>query len=142
LLGPNGLFSDHIDLQGTIERRQWSYNQGAMVAAAVRLYQATGRGAYRTQAERIADAAVAAYTPYSRSDEPPYFLAIFFDDLSLLAQLEPARNYTSAIRQYADALAAQPLDATTGLVRFGTGSVTLLEQAAAVRMYAALAGGA
>jgi hypothetical protein len=140
LLGQNGLFADHIDLHGTIERRQWSYNQGAMIAAAVRLYQATGRAAYRTQAERIADAAVRTYTPFFHSDEPPYFLAIFFDDLALLAQLDPAHDYTSSIRQYADALAAG-LDPMTGLVRFGTAPVGLLDQAAAVRVYAALAGG-
>ena len=39
---PNGLYWDHIDLAGTIEKTQWSYNQGVMLGAGVLLYKATG----------------------------------------------------------------------------------------------------
>ena len=139
LLGPNGLYSDHLDVKGVVDPKQWSYNQGAMVAAGVRLFQATGQRAYLEQAERVADAAIAAYTPFSTSGEPPYFLAIFFDDLALLASVDPTRDYSQAVREYGDAVAASALDSRTGLVRFGKPPVKLLEQAAIVRIYAGLA---
>jgi predicted alpha-1,6-mannanase (GH76 family) len=39
---PDGLVGDHIDLRGDIDEHTWSYNQGAMIAAGVRLFHATG----------------------------------------------------------------------------------------------------
>jgi hypothetical protein len=43
---PNGLYFDHIDLNGNIDKTQWSYNQGTMIGASVLLYKATGEKAY------------------------------------------------------------------------------------------------
>ena len=42
LLAPNGLYWDHIDLAGNIEKTQWSYNQGVPIGVNVLFYQVTG----------------------------------------------------------------------------------------------------
>jgi predicted alpha-1,6-mannanase (GH76 family) len=140
LTASNRLFADHIDLTGRVDAAQWSYNQGAMIAAGVRLFQATRDPAYLEQAEQVADDAIHAYEPYDSTTEPPYFLAIFFDDVALLDRVDRDRVYTDAVRTYANAVAATALDPRTGLVRFKRGRpVQLLEQAALVRVYASLA---
>src|SRR5919204_644214 len=102
LTAANGLFADHIGLTGAIEPTQWSYNQGAMIGAAALLYRATGDRAYLVQAERLADTAIAAYRPFEQSREPPYFLAIFFQDLWLLETVDAVRGYEDAVAVYAD----------------------------------------
>jgi predicted alpha-1,6-mannanase (GH76 family) len=140
LTAANGLFADHIGLTGAIEPTQWSYNQGAMIGAAALLYRATRDRAYVVQAERVADAAIAAYLPYEQSREPPYFLAIFFQDLWLLETVDPVQNYEAAVAAYADQMWRSMRDPRTGLFSVTPGKpVQLLEQAALVRIYAELA---
>lgn len=62
MLAPNGLYWDHINLEGVIEKTQWSYNQGMMIGAKVLLYRATGDESYLRQAQEIADAALESIT--------------------------------------------------------------------------------
>jgi hypothetical protein len=139
---PNGLFWDHLDSQGRVEPTQWSYNQGAMIAAGALLYEATGDVAYLRRAEAVADAAAGRFAA-TLDQEPPYFLAIFFDDLLLLDLLDPARSYVDLVRAYADRIWVERRDPRTGLFRFAPGQPgQLLQQAAIVRIYAWLAAGA
>jgi hypothetical protein len=35
LAGPNGLYYDHLDSVGNVSKQEWTYNQGAMIAAGV-----------------------------------------------------------------------------------------------------------
>lgn len=140
LAGPNGLFWDHIDAGGHVDRTQWSYNQGAMIGAAVLLFRATRNPRYLVDAQFVADAAVASFRPFAMSREPPYFLAIFFNDLSRLARTEPASHYDADVRMYATNVWKNNRDPATGLFHFGgRKQVQLLEQAAMVRVYADLA---
>ena len=137
---PNGLYWDHIDAGGRIDRKQWSYNQGAMIGAAVLLYQATRDPQYLVEAEFAADAAVASYRPFETGSEPAYFLGIFFHNLAQLRAIEPASSYEDAIEAYADSVWTRARDPATGLFHFaGAKRVQVLEQAAMVRIYAELA---
>jgi hypothetical protein len=140
LAAPDGLFVDHIGLDGVVDPAEWSYNQGAMIAAAVRLFEAGGDPSYLEQAKAIAAAAVRRYAPLATSKEPPSFLAIFFDDLGVLEQRDPTQAYERLIEEYADAVSAE-VNPTTGLVRVAQkGPFLLLDQAALVRILARLAG--
>jgi Glycosyl hydrolase family 76 len=136
----DGLIGDHIDLRGSVDWTTWSYNQGAMIAAAVGLYRATGERGYIAGAQRIATAALKAFAKPLGSGEPPVFLAIFYRDLRQLNAVAPRRAYQAAEEAFADAAWAQARDPRTGLFRFDGRQPTLLDQAAMVQIYAELAG--
>jgi hypothetical protein len=129
----DGLVADHIDLAGRIDQTAWSYNQGAMIAAAVRLYRATGERHYLVEAQRTASAALRAFRDPLASNEPPVFLAIFYRDL---AELTSDR---SAVQAFSDEAWTKARDPRTGLFRFGGRAPTLLDQAAMVQIFAELA---
>lgn len=141
LLAPNGLYWDNIDPHGTIEKTQWSYNQGTMIGASVLLYRATGDAAYLAQAERIAHAALALYGVDDRYfTQHPAFNAIFFKNLLLLDAVRPDPAYRQAMQTYADAVWDRTRDPNTGLFVFVPGQpAMLLENAAIVQIYATLA---
>ncbi len=141
LLAPIGLYWDNIDLRGTIEKTQWSYNQGTMIGAGVLLYRATGDERYLAQAERTADAAIAFYGTNDRYfAQHPAFNAIFFKNLLLLDEIRPKAAYRQAMQSYADTVWQRMRDGNTGLFVFTPGQpAMLLENAAMVQIYALLA---
>lgn len=137
----DGLYWDHVKLDGTIERTKWSYNQGTMLGAAALLGAATAGHAPGARARAIADAALARY---ANGDalwaQDPAFNAIFFRNLSLLGDLSHDHAfYHPALAAYATRVWASR-DGRSGLIGFGRGGrVELLTQAAAVRLFATLA---
>ena len=137
---PDGLYSDHVDLAGTIEPTVWSYNQGVPVGVNVLLYQATGDERYLAEAERIADAAYRYYVTEGRlDDQPAFFNSIFFKNLLLLESEIGGTTYRSAMQDYADRVWAEQRDPATGLFVFDGEHTQLLEQAAMTQIYAVLA---
>ncbi len=141
LLAPNDLYWDNIDLNGTIEKTQWSYNQGTMIGAGVLLYRVTGDARYLERAERTAAAAIALYGTNDRYfAQHPAFNAIFFKNLLLLDQVRPKPAYRQAMQTYADAVWNRVRDPNTGLFVFTPNQpAMLLENAAMVQIYATLA---
>jgi hypothetical protein len=138
MLAPNGLYWDHIDLDGTVNENQWSYNQGILIGAYLRLYGATGDAGALAHAESIADTALKYFDPRWGGQEPPAFAAIFFRHLLRLASVDGRRDYVVAAAAYAEQAWMTARDPGTGL--FGiSGQPSLLEQAALIQLYAALA---
>jgi hypothetical protein len=129
----DGLVADHIDLKGNVDGHTWSYNQGAMIAAGAQLYEATGERRYLDDASRTARRALAVIGDPLASGEPPVFLAIFYRDLRELTANR------SAEQAFADEAWARSRDPSTGLFRFDGRPPTLLDQAAMVQVFAALA---
>lgn len=122
---PDGLYADHVSGDGSIDRTEWSYNQGSMLAAYRLLYRATGDRSDLARAEAIGDATLTRFRGrWSR--EPAAFGAIFFRRLLELAAVDRRLDYVAAARRYAAQLWAKPRR-------------QLFEQAAVVQMYAALA---
>jgi hypothetical protein len=146
LSSDNGLYWDNVKLDGTFDKTQWSYNQGAMLGAKALLYRATGDPRALADAKAIADAALAFYgatmddgrTTYF--SQPARFNAIFFANLLLLASMAPDRRYLAAMNTYEKQARKLYLDRRTGLFRFpdkdDPNLVTLLEQSAMVRIQA------
>ncbi len=141
LLAPNGLYWDHIDLAGNIEKTQWSYNQGTMIGANALFYRITGDRAYLDKANAIADAALAYYGGAGRlyKQDPP-FNAIFFKNLLLLDSVDHDPRYRRAMQAYADEVWKSVRNPATGLFEFdGARPVKLLFHSAMVQIYASLA---
>jgi rhamnogalacturonyl hydrolase YesR len=147
LLSPdNGLYWDNIHLDGSIDKTQWSYNQGVMLGAKALLHRATGDAAALAEAKGVADAALAFYgagmndgrTRYF--SQPARFNAIFFANLLLLSSIAPDPRYLAAMNTYEAQARELYLDTGTGLFHFpdseNSNAVTLLEQSAMVRIQA------
>lgn len=140
----DGLYWDHLKLDGAIERTKWSYNQGAMIGAAALLARLGAEGDYL---ERARAAALAALAHYGADDrlwrQDPAFNAIFFENLQLLGdELGDHAYYLPALADYAARIWAEGRDGRSGLCHCGRGGrVELLTQAAAVRVFALLASG-
>ncbi|WP_057914634.1 glycoside hydrolase family 76 protein [Peribacillus muralis] len=140
MLAPNGLYWDHIDLQGNIEKTQWTYNQGMMLGANVLFYKTTGDDSYLKLAEEIADKSLQYYDDSKLYNQPPEFNAIFFENLQLLESVNHQNKYRKYIQSYADGMWKTVRDPETGLFpRDNNKPVPLIEQAAMVEIYANLA---
>ncbi|MFG1610277.1 glycoside hydrolase family 76 protein [Actinoplanes sp. NPDC049265] len=141
LQSPSGLYWDHLDLDGTLEKTIWSYNQGVPIGVNVLLYQVTRDRTYLRRAERIADAAYDYYVTQGRlNGQPIFFNSIFFKNLLLLQSVTGGDRYRQAMARYADWVWSAKRDPRTGLVHFSTdGRTQVIEQAALVQIYAVLA---
>jgi hypothetical protein len=77
-----GLYWDKLRGDGTVDRAQWSYNQGSMVGLNVLLARrGPGGPAYLARAEAIARRALAHYASAGYDSQPAAFNAIFFRNL-------------------------------------------------------------
>ncbi|MEU9157354.1 glycoside hydrolase family 76 protein [Streptomyces sp. NPDC048417] len=141
LQSPGGLFWDHLDLQGTVEKTFWSYNQGVPVGVNVLLYEVTRDRTYLRRAERIAEAAYDHYVTRRRLfTQPVYFNSIFFKNLLLLESATKKDKYHQAMADYADQVWSTMRDPATGLVHFNAaGGTEAIQQAAFAQIYAVLA---
>jgi hypothetical protein len=144
MLAPNGLYWDHIDLAGNIEKTQWSYNQGVMLGAGALLFKATGERRYLDDAKSVAKASLAFYGSEDRLwKQPTRFNSIYFKNLLILDSVAPDRSYHATIQAtmqaYADRAWNEARDPATGLFHFAEGPVQLLEQSGMVQIEALLA---
>jgi len=141
---PDGLYEDHLDLKGIVNRHIWSYNQGVPVGVNVLLYQQTGDAHYLAEAQRIADASYRYFIDEKRiDDQPAPFNAIYFKNLLLLEAVTGDHRYSAAMRAYADRMWRSRRDGRTGLLKPASGRAPrryqLIDQAAMVQIGAVLA---
>lgn len=140
---PDGLYWDHVDLQGNVEKTIWSYNQGVPVGVNVLLYRVTGERKFLTEAERVAAASYDYYvTGGQLTAQPPSFNSIYFKNLLLLESVTGGSKYQHAMQNYAQLVWSTQRDATTGLFHFAANDdphTQMIEQAAMVQIYAVLA---
>ncbi|WP_406003794.1 glycoside hydrolase family 76 protein [Streptomyces sp. NBC_00829] len=140
LLSPDGLYWDHLNPTGSVDKNYWSYNQGVPVGVNVLLYQITHDRSYLDRAKRIADAAYNYYVKQGRlSTQPPEFNAVFFKNLLLLESVTKKQTYRDAMNQYASDVWEENRNPYTGLFEFGDSSGTeAVQQAAMIQIYAVL----
>lgn len=137
----DGLFYDHVDLKGHIDRSLWSYNQGVPIGVNLLFYRLTGKRRYLREASRIAAAAYRYFIVAGRLDSQPVsFNAIMFKHLLALESQTGSTRYRSAMQAYADRLWDDSRDPKTGVFHFaGERRTDLIEQAAVTQIYATLA---
>jgi len=140
MLAPNGLYYDHIDLAGNVEKTQWSYNQGVMLGAGTLLYKATHDRKYLNDAKALATASLAFYGTDDRLWlQPTRFNSIYFKNLLLLDSVAHNPAYKATMQAYSERAWNEVRDPATGLFHFADGPVLLLEQSAMVQIDALLA---
>ncbi|MFC7490840.1 MULTISPECIES: glycoside hydrolase family 76 protein [unclassified Knoellia] len=145
---PDGLYHDHLDLLGTVEKTIWSYNQGVPVSVNALLSAITGERHYLDEAVRIADAAADFYGQAegnrTRLDaQPPFFNSIYFKNLLRLESITGGQRHRRAMEEYAERTWDTRRDPRTGLFSFGedaevAGRTQMIEQAAMVQILAVL----
>jgi predicted alpha-1,6-mannanase (GH76 family) len=141
LLAPDGLYWDHLDLAGTVQKTHWSYNQGVPVGVNVLLYRITRDRTYLRRAEGIARAAYDYFVTQGRlAAQPAYFNSIFFKNLLLLESVTGGHTYRDAMATYAGDVWRQHRNPETGLFTFAgdLGPTEAIRQAAMIQIYAVL----
>lgn len=136
---PDGLYWDHMDLDGNIESTIWSYNQGVPIGVNVLFFQVTRDKSYLDEAKRIASAAATFYGTDGRLEaQPAFFNSIYFKNLLLLESVTGGSSARAAMKDYADHVWVTNRDRRTGLFSFDGTTTQLLDQAAMVQIYAVL----
>ena len=138
MLGPDGLFLDHMDLQGNISPWVFSYNQGAMIGANVMLYRISRDDGYLRRAEEIARLSLEKYASGAFDDQSVYINTIFFKKLLMLYAHNGNASYIVAMQDYADRIWDTRVDPATYLMMTRDLHI-LIDQAAIVQLYASLA---
>ncbi|WP_432514545.1 glycoside hydrolase family 76 protein [Kineococcus sp. SYSU DK001] len=141
----DGLYWDHLNLEGVVDETIWSYNQGVPVGVHVLLHQVTGERKHLAEACRIAEASLAWFVDGGRLDaHPPFFNSIWFKNLLLLESVTGGRTYRDAMAAYAERMWTTRREQDSGLFVFpdgetGGATTMLLQQAAMVQVFAVLA---
>nr|WP_298990629.1 GH92 family glycosyl hydrolase [uncultured Pseudokineococcus sp.] len=140
LLGADGLYADHLSLDGTVEQTRWAYNQGVPVGTYALLFEATGEQRYLQHAQEVAEASYQHYVVEGRlDDQPRAFVAIWAKNLLLLEATTGGTRYRDAVTAWAQRQHDGDLDASTGLYAGDDGATELLDQAAVTQVLAVLA---
>lgn len=133
---PEGLYADHIELDGTVDHSVWSYTQGVMIGAGVLLYQATGNSAYLYYARQTANAALEHFTQERLAGEVPFFVAVYFRNLLYLDSVTHDPPGPRIAQEYVDRAWQHRVG---GMFLFGSPpGVDLLVQTAMVQIYGLL----
>ena len=102
LRGRSGLYGDHVDARGRVQRSLWTYNQGAPAGALWLLHNATGDRDALERARETASTSLSRFGGERTWRHPPVFNAVWFRNLLALDASDGARveGLTSALDAY------------------------------------------
>ena len=150
LRSPSGLYYDHINPDGTIDKTIWSYNQGTTAAAAALIYEATHNESYLILAEDSAYASLSYFSQGAIYSQPPEFNAIYFRNLEKVIEISGnntlSQMYWNLLLSYINNTWITYRDPETGLITMGVPSSTInpddveIWTAAMVQLYSIAAG--
>jgi len=139
------LMFDRISGANVVVPTLYTYNQGAMIAANVREYQATGNSAYLTDAEAIATESLSTFNEDYYINHSAAFNAIFFRGLLVLSSVTSNPSLQTSIIQTIQTYADDAWDhhrSSNGLFSFASKSGPgdqLIDQGAMLQIFAMLA---
>jgi len=139
LQAPDGLYMDRVMEDGRIDEVVFTYNQGAMLSSSLLLYRATGNERYLDRAEAIGQAALARWNIDGLLAQPAAFNALLFTDLLHLNDVRPDQRFLDLLVEYSDRIWLLQRNPATNLVTTSS-PTTLLDQSAAARIFAMIAG--
>jgi len=144
---PDGLYLDHIKIDGTTDNTKYAYNSGTMLHSAVELFLITKEYAYLEEAQRIADASLNFFAPLRSNGkrfyhaETPWFTAVLFRAFKALYEVDGNDIYVCSIIENLEYAWEHARD-MSGLIENDWSGETisaskwLLDQAAMVELYA------
>jgi predicted alpha-1,6-mannanase (GH76 family) len=132
LLDGDGLYVDHLALDGSIDPTRWSYNQGSMVAANALLYRADGDPEHLGRARDVATASLTHFDKARLMGQPPIFNAIFTRGLFALHATRPDDSLLRPLLGYAEDLYREQIDRSSGRVTGGAQVPNVLLQAGVI----------
>ena len=99
----DGLYWDNVRLNGTVETHKWTYNTGLMIEADVRLFKLRHDQKALAEAERSADAALAAWQDpeTGRFQDGATFSHLLCESLVRLYEADDKVVYLNAVRRHA-----------------------------------------
>ena len=144
LRAPSGLYWDHIEPNGRVDRAVRSYTQGAMIGVSLLFHQVTGDPGYLERAEAIAEAALRRWGDGRLADQEPVFNAILSRYLLALWAQTGKSAYREFVAGYADwawERVREPVGDAYSFVPRGNasrGEQAMLGQASMVQIFALL----
>ena len=107
LQDPDGLYYDSVNLNGDVEKHEWTYNTALMIITDAQFYQLNHQAADLSETRRIADAAMAAwYDPATHSlqktEDSPLFIQYLCEALLRAYDVTHDKKYLNAVRDEAD----------------------------------------
>lgn len=141
----DGLYADHVDLDGRVDHTCWAYNQGTPVGAAVAWWRLTGDEAWLDRAQVTVQASIDHFRVGDRLwTHPPVFVAVWLRNLLAFDAARPVADVGPLLDGYLDAVWDRARDPRTGALdgsgigRYDAGGVidhTGLVQLLAVRAW-------
>ena len=110
LLADDGLFWDHINTEGKIEKTKWSYNTGMMISAAAELYSSTDNETYLNDAAYYAASADARFRRIDSVSgdlvypKTPWFNMLLYKGFIDLMNIDGNTEYANYFTEYLDSL--------------------------------------
>jgi len=138
LLSPEGLYYDAVKIPaGTIDKRYYTYNTGAMLQANVLLYSITGRKDYLQEAQRVAEAAINYFYKNGRYPRNHWFNAVLLRGYEELYKADGNKKYINSFISDADSIWKK--EANEKAVTNPVHTQKLLDRAGLLEIYARLA---
>ena len=146
-----GVYLDHMRLDGSIDRRTYTYNTGTILHANALLYKATGDEKYLEEAKALAESSISHFTqPRNNSSialfpDTPWFNAVLLKGYIALYEVDPDKDtkYLQIMKENIDFAWDHARDEKglfspdwSGYTRVDEEHKWLLDQAPMVEMYA------
>jgi rhamnogalacturonyl hydrolase YesR len=103
-----GIITNDVKVNGKQNRTFWTYNTGALIEAAVILYQTTGEKRYLQQAKQLAADSYRYYSSVPHNDnlvlhiDLPWFVTVLFRGYEALYRVDHNYKYIAAIEHDLD----------------------------------------
>lgn len=87
---------------GTVDKTEYAYNTGMMIAADALFYAATQDKAYLGDGKELAEASLSAFAPGGKFPDDLWFNAVLLRGYRALYEQDHDKKYVQAFRKYAD----------------------------------------
>ncbi len=137
LLSPKDVYYDNLHLpEQSIDKRTYTYNTGAMLQAAVLLYEALDDKVFLDLASRLAEGAYRQFFKKNHWPDNDWFNAVLLRGYKQFEKYTTEKKYTNSFQLHAEQLWRMEIDANS--LERGQQKKSLIQQAALLEIFARL----